>query len=59
MNFSDFYVVTDVNKSDPNSIQEFLMVATPEPATFVLFGTGLASVIGVGLKRRKREVDAA
>ena len=59
MNFSDVYVVTDVYKSDPHSVQEFVMVTTPEPATLVLFGTGLTSVIGVGLRRRKRGLDAA
>ena len=59
MDFSNFYVVTDINKSDPTSVQEFVMVATPEPATLVLFGTGLASIVGVGLKRRKRAIDAA
>lgn len=58
-NFADFYVVTDVNKLNANSVQEFVMVATPEPATFVLFGTGLASIIGVDLKRRKRAANAA
>jgi hypothetical protein len=59
LNFSNIYVVTDVNKNNANSVQEFVMVSTPEPATFVLFGTGLTSIIGVGLKRRKRAVDAA
>jgi hypothetical protein len=59
MSFSDFYVVTDENKANSNSAQEFLMVSTPEPATFVLVGTGLTSIIGVGLKRRKRAIGAA
>jgi PEP-CTERM motif len=58
MNFSDVYIVTDVLKGNSNSVQEFVMVSTPEPATFVLFGTGLTSIVGVGLKRRKRAIDA-
>jgi hypothetical protein len=30
---------------------------TPEPATLAMFGTGLASMMGMGWRRRKRETD--
>jgi hypothetical protein len=61
MNFTGWYVVTDVNKNLSNSVQEFVMYnpnvqnvsASPEPASLVLMGTGLLSVIT--LTRRKRK----
>ncbi len=59
MDFSNYYVVTDVNKSLSSSAQEFVMVSTPEPATFLLFGTGLTSIIGVGIRKRRKGLKTA
>ena len=47
-----FYVITDVNKADPNSIQEFItrdVTVTPEPGTLILMSTGLVG-IAAGLR---------
>lgn len=61
---SKFYVLTDVNKNDKNSVQEFLVfdpratTTTPEPATLTLMGTGLAAFAGMAKRRRKKNAEA-
>ena len=52
MEYGSFYVVTDINAAAPNSAQEFIISATPEPATLMLLATGLILVLGAA--RRKR-----
>lgn len=48
-----WYVITAVNKNDPNSAQEFLTYVTPEPETYAMFATGLF-VLGFLIWRRRR-----
>jgi hypothetical protein len=59
VDFNKVYIVTPVDQfnPDPNSIQEFMYIGndpssssagsatTPEPATFILLGTGALAVL--------------
>ncbi|HWH53471.1 MAG TPA: PEP-CTERM sorting domain-containing protein [Gemmatimonadaceae bacterium] len=56
IDYSNFWVVTAVNKDDPASAQEFIMrtTTTPEPSTIVLLLTGLGLVGLVAWRRRER-----
>jgi hypothetical protein len=48
------------NRGDLNFISSELVANTadlPEPSTFILLGSGLAGVVGFGLKRRKHEEE--
>lgn len=51
VNYASWYVLSDVNKSDPH--QEFLFQA-PEPATMALAGCGLLAVYFAGARRKKQ-----
>jgi hypothetical protein len=56
------YIVSDVNKADSNSVQEFIIydraleeqsvVPTPEPASLRLLGSGLLALAGIGHRRK-------
>ena len=52
---SAWYVVTDVNTSSATpgvgGVQEYIY-NTPEPATIILLGTGLLSVLALGIAKR-------
>jgi len=52
--YDKFNILTDVNKANSNSVQEFIY-STPEPGTFVLIGTGLAMLMGLIVYSRRRE----
>lgn len=52
----EWTVVTDVNTiSGVGGVQEFLMhqTVTPEPATLILLGTGLALTLGIGVMTKR------
>jgi hypothetical protein len=52
--------ITMTNRGDLNFISSELVANTaslPEPSTFILLGSGLAGVVGFGLKRRKHEEE--
>lgn len=57
--YSGYYVVTDVNAADPNSIQEFITkdvvptTSTPEPTSMFLLGSGLIGLAGVRARRKQ------
>jgi len=62
--WQSYWVVTDVNKADPNSVQEFIIyddtfnpnvTPTPEPATLMLVATGIAGIAGVRIRRRNKK----
>ena len=51
-----FYVVTDVNKANAASIQEFNIrdvTSTPEPGTLVLLSTGIMGLSAARFRRKK------
>lgn len=50
--YTNFVIVTDVNKNDPTSVQEFI-TTTPEPAELMLLGTGLGIVALTGFVKRR------
>lgn len=59
VNYGDWYVLSDANKTNPH--QEFLFYATssdvfhtPEPATMALAGCGLLAVYFAGARRKKQ-----
>ncbi|MBA2626735.1 MAG: hypothetical protein H0U85_01875 [Gemmatimonadales bacterium] len=53
--YSRYVIVTDVNRLDANSAQEFI-TTTPEPAELLLMGTGLLTIVLAGGFAQRRIV---
>jgi hypothetical protein len=53
IDYSNFAILTDINAVGQRNGAQELITTTPEPKTFILFGTGLMTLgaLSVGLKR--------